>query len=458
MAKISKIILLLAIMISASVHGIIDPSLARAQNGIQFSDTEVINRFPDEMVFRIIVSSLDAEIESVKFAYTRENLYSSRSYTKDTIAFEPGSEVVLEYTLDTRDLTTPPLMTYLFYWEVKDSNGNKYQSEPVIIRYEDNRYDWQVLENEDIGVWWHDRSQAFGQTIFDIAAEAVAAQQDLFQTDLDFQMLIVISNTNEEFNSWHNIEHDWIGGQTFSDFGITNQIVQGESYQESWLYGVIPHEISHIFFNHVVHNPVVSVPVWLNEGVAQYNEFISHEWEIGLVESAAENNTLIPLTSLEDGFGSYDVDRVYLSYAEAYSAVAYLVDTYGSEGLSALLKAYKDGEATDKAFQNALGISADQFELDWADSVGAENYQIPTPWVMPTFFPSPTVYTPGEGASTDSGREPSQTPEPPAPDAPSGEEDLAPRPIRIMPLILLGTIFLLSAGIGFFILFRKRNI
>ena len=268
----------------------------------------------------------------------------------------------------------------------------------MLIRYEDNRYDWQVLENDAIGVWWHDRSQAFGQNIFDIAAAAVTYQQELFQTELDFQMRIVISNTDEEFHSWHNIEHDWIGGQTFSDFGITNQIVKGESFQDAWLNSVIPHEISHIFFNQVVHNPIVSVPVWLNEGVAQYNEFISHDWEINQVASAAEEKRLIPLTSLEDGFGSYDVDRVYLSYAEAYSAAAYLVETYGNVGLSKLLKAYKDGEPTDQAFQTSLGISADQFELDWAESVGAENYLIPTAWVLPTFFPSPTPNIPGEMA------------------------------------------------------------
>ncbi len=350
--------------------------------------------------------------------------------------------MVLEYTLDTRDLTTPPMMTYLFHWEVEDNNGVKYQSEPVIIRYEDNRFDWQVLENDAIGVWWHDRSEDFGQNIFDIAADAVSYQQELFQTELDFQMRIVISNTDEEFHSWHTIEHDWIGGQTFSNFGITNQIVKGESFQDSWLNGVIPHEISHIFFNHVVYNPVVSVPVWLNEGVAQYNEFISHEWEIDRVAAAAEDKKLIPLTSLEDGFGSYDVDRVYLSYAEAYSAAAYLVETYGNSGLSKLLKAYQDGEPTDQAFQTALGISADQFELDWAESVGAENYLIPTAWVMPTFFPSPTSFIPGENGTKVPDQGPAGTP---VPDA----EQNSSTPNTIVPLFfILLAIAVLGIGIG----------
>ncbi len=448
-----RISLLIVLITSFLFQGAVQFTPALAQNSVQFSETEVINHFPDELVFRVRVTSTGAYIESAKFAFTNEGLYSSRSYTKDPIDITAGTEVILEYVLDTRDFTTPPMMAYLFHWEVVDSDGNKYQSDPVTINYEDNRYDWQVLENDDIGVWWHDRSEAFGQTIFDIAADSVTHQQELFQTDLDFQMRIVISNSDEEFNSWHNIAHDWIGGQTFSNYGITNQIIKGENYQDAWLNSVIPHEISHIYFNQVVHNPIVSVPVWLNEGVAQYNEFISHDWEMNQVENAAQDGKLVPLSALEDGFGSYDVDRIYLSYAEAYSATAYLVETYGNVGLSSLLAAYKEGEPTDEAFQTALGISADQFELDWAASVGAENYLIPTAWVLPTFFPSPTSYILAGQGTAAPGQDPAETPAPPSADTQSGAEEPTQTQLTIMPfMIIVVVIAVLGIGIGVVVL------
>ncbi len=457
--RIYLLVLFVTTLVSQSAARI---TPAQAQNLIEFSSTEVINNFPNEMVFRVGVTSAGADIVSAKFSYTNENLYGSRSYTKDPIDFTPGQLVQLTYNLDTRDLTTPPMMSYLYHWEVVDADGNKVQTEEILIRYEDNRYEWQVLENEDIGVWWHDRSESFGQTIFDIAADAVSYQQVLFQTELDFQMRIVISNSKEEFNSWHSIGHDWIGGQTFSNFGITNQIVEGEYYQDVWLNGVIPHEISHIFFNHVVYNPTVSVPVWINEGVAQYNEFITHEWEMDQVETAAVDGSLIPLTALEDGFGSYNVERIYLSYAEAYSAAAYLVQTYGNEGLSALLAAYKEGELTDAAFQSTLGTSIDQFEMDWAESVGAENYLIPTVWAIPTFRPSPTAYLlPEQGTAI-----PSQSyTETPAPPLMESNEDSEKEPLFLpspFPLaIMAGIIILLGTSIGvvtlIYFLSRERD-
>lgn len=458
--RINLFVLLITVLV---LQGTAQITPAQAQNSIKFSITEVENHFPDEMIFRVTVTSTGADIVSAKFAFTNENLYGSRSYTKDPIEFTPGPTAHLSYTMDTRDITTPPMMTYLYHWEVVDADGNKVQSEEVFIRYEDNRYDWQLLENEDIGVWWHDRSESFGQTIFDIAAEAVSYQQELFQADLDFQMRIVISNTDTEFNSWHNIEHDWIGGQTFSNYGITNQIVEGEYYQDTWLNAVIPHEISHIFFNQVVYNPTVNVPVWLNEGIAQYNEFITHEWEMGLVETAAANSSLVPLKALEDGFGSYNVDRIYLSYAEAYSAAAYLVKTYGNEGLSALLAAYKEGETTDEAFQTALGISVGQFEMDWAESVGAENYLIPTAWVLPTFFPSPTSYILADQGTAVPDQVPAETPAPPSKENDEVlEKDSTFSPTLLPFVIIIVIIGFLAIGIGvvtllYFFLRKKRS-
>ncbi len=390
MSNKTKLWLLLFSVATAFFSFSIEPKTASAQSAVHFSETEVINHFPDELIFQSKVLSSAGNIISAKFIFTSENYYSTESFTKESLAILPGPEVSLEYILDTRDFTTPPMMTYTFHWEVETEHGVQYQSEPVTIRYEDTRFNWQVLENADIGVWWHDRPDSFGESIFEIAASAVEYQRVLFQTDLDYQMRIVISNSSEEFAAWHNISHDWVGGQTFSNYGVTVQIVGSESYQDIWLNGVIPHEISHLYFDQVTYNPTVSIPVWLNEGVAQYNEFVTHEWEATQVKSAAKDGRLIPLSSLANGFGAYDEERIYLAYHESLSAVTYLVDTYGSGGLSKLLLAYKEGISTDKAFQTTFGISIEQFELDWATSVGATVYAIPTARPLPTFFPSPT--------------------------------------------------------------------
>lgn len=368
---------------------------AQAQSPVQFTDLPVENHFPDHVVFRAEAASSGGQIIAAELAYTAVNIYSPASYTVEEVEITPGAQVSLEYILDTSDFTNPPGMTYSYEWRVRLEDGSEIISQPVSFRYTDTRYDWQTRENDLIGVWWHDKSQAFGQAVFEIAAAAVAAQSALFQVELENQLLVVINNDPQEFASWHTIAYDWVGGETYSNYGLTVQIVSGENPEDSWLYGVIPHEISHIFFAQLTYNPTVSIPVWLNEGVAQYNEFVSQDWVLDQVASAAAQGDLIPLSDLDRGFGAHDTERVYLAYYESLSAVSYLVETYGSAGLSGLLAAYKDGISTEKAFQQALGVSATQFELDWAASLGAVDYQISTPLPLPTFPPSPTFGSPG---------------------------------------------------------------
>jgi len=399
MTKKTRYIPRLFLIIISLLLGLITPTPCKAQAEVQFTDLGFENYFPDQLIFRSQATSTGSEIVEAEFAYTSENIYSPESYTVESLEITPGTDLTLEYALDTTEFTNPPFMTYSYHWRLELADGSEVRSEEITIRYADNRYDWQVLENDLVGVWWHDRPDEFGQAIFEISTAAVEAQQTLYQADLANQILVVINNTPEEFASWHLITYDWVGGETFSNYGITVQIVESSNPASSWLYGVIPHEISHIFFNQVTYNPTVSIPTWLNEGVAQYNEFSDNEWILEEVRDEAARGTLIPISSLERGFGAHNTNRVYLAYYEALSAVTYLVDTYGAEGLSALLAAYSEGTTTEDAFREAIGISATEFELEWAASLDAVDYVIPTPWPLPTFRSSPTMGSSSGGAT-----------------------------------------------------------
>ncbi|MCH7664028.1 MAG: hypothetical protein IH859_09210, partial [Chloroflexi bacterium] len=174
------------------------------------------------------------------------------------------------------------------------------------------------------------------------------------------------------------------------------------------------------------YNTTVSIPVWLNEGVATFNEYTDHSRELNEVEEIGQRGELVPLSSLARGFGrQVDENRFRLAYSEAVSAVTYLVETYGEDGLANLLAAYKSGMATEEAFMSALGVDATEFELSWAEWLGIPEglYVIPTAWPMPTFRPSPTANLIGSSLPATSSSEvevaqsvPPPTPVPPVPE------------------------------------------
>jgi len=392
--------ILVALIIAA---GLFSPVNVSAQDAVTFTDQSVENHFPDRLIFRVNVSSNVGEIVSAEFVSFSESYYSKGSISREDIEFQKGVDIRLEHVMETGNSTAVPMIPISYYWEVVDSQGVHHRSETMTIRYEDTRYKWNVKQNDQVEVWWHDRSDSFGTTVFDIAIKAIQRQRNLFQTGLDFPIVVLIYNSSAEFAEWHGISHDWVGGESYSAYGITTQIIDNAN-DTTWLQDVIPHEISHLYFEQVTHNPTVSIPVWLNEGVAQYNEFTENIWGLENVRAAAKTGKLISLTSLENGFGAFNEDRVRLAYDEALSAVTYLVDTYGEKGLGDLLKSYKAGDPTEKAFPSTFGISPEEFEIGWAAWAGYEGqYAVPTARTLPTPLPPPTMFVPqsrGEGFST----------------------------------------------------------
>jgi hypothetical protein len=357
--------------------------------GITFSETRVENNFPAGLTFEVTVVSEAGEIDAVTLVH---GLQGDISLTRVPMTVDPGEEVTVSYIWDTSSTTIPPSAPVIYHWEAADSAGNHVNSATGHFDYDDVRFAWQVQENENLAVWWHDRPDALGDRVFSIARNSLDAQASLYQAELAFPVRIIIYNDFEEFAAWHSFVSEFIGGQAFPALGITTQIVSAYGDQESWLQDVIPHEISHLYFYQVTYSPFTSPPSWLNEGIAQYNEQHSHRELLAYAQERILLGELLRLTALTGSFG-YTEDEVALAYAEGLSAVFYFVETYGEHGMGALLAAYKTGMNHDEAFQTAIGRSMPDFEQEWLAWLKAPEgmYGTPTPTATLVSLPMPTM-------------------------------------------------------------------
>ncbi len=358
-----------------------------AQSPIIFSDENTENNFPNNLTFTINAAAAEGEIVSAKFYYIVRNGVST---TQEQIDITSAAQQELTYVWDTADITVVPSTAVFYHWELTDSAGNRVKSDEQIVYYDDIRYDWQVFENDDIAVWQHDREKKLGESVFAIAERAIEQQKELFQTDLDYQIRIILYNDFDEFAAWHGYVNEFIGGQAFPTQGITTQNVESYSALDRWLNDVIPHEISHLYLYQASSHPLSNVPAWLNEGIAQYNEFSANDYMLDYVRETAQSGDLLRLYSLGGNFGN-DEYTVRLSYAESLSAATYLVETYGEEGLKKLLAAYKSGKSDDEALMEGLDVSLITFEQGWLAWLDAPDGLYPTPTAVATLVPVPTA-------------------------------------------------------------------
>jgi hypothetical protein len=117
---------------------------------------------------------------------------------------------------------------------------------------------------------------------------------------------------------------------------------------------ILPHEIGHIIFREFVGFDNHRIPLWLDEGVASFQEKYKFSTSNKLVKNAIDNGSFIPLEELS-GVDSMSIansnsQSAQVFYAEAISAVGYLIDAFGSDEFVEFCQKLRDNDT----FENAI--------------------------------------------------------------------------------------------------------
>jgi len=131
--------------------------------------------------------------------------------------------------------------------------------------------------------------------------------------------------------------------------------IHSYTYAEGFFETILPHEMGHIIFREFVGFGNRSIPTWLDEGVAFYQETSRRETASKIVEEAMKNGSFINLQRLATLNPQFMPDRglVDLFYAESLSIVDYLIKKFGSDAFVTFCQALRDK----KDFASALSSS-----------------------------------------------------------------------------------------------------
>jgi hypothetical protein len=336
------------------------------QTAIEFRNASVEGNYPDGVTFRVEICGRPASSRVVfNYSLAPESI-ETWSWFRNYQAVDEGQTSDdcdrRKFYLETNDLEIPPFSPIKYYWSVIENADVNIESEKAVYYYQDVSHDWKKMAEDGLIVWWHDRPDSFAQEVLSIANRAEKDQVAYYGMSLQSPITIVIANTTEEFYTWQEVQEN-IGGEAFSDMYLTIQLVPDEPGYYEWLGDVIPHEISHIYFNHLV-KPYSGSPAWLNEGMASYLEYNNHDADWLIVRNGFQSGKLRSLQDLKFDFGK-GADEINLVYAESYYAVLYMHEVYGADAVSKLLYEFSKGSGADAAFKKAFGRDAEGFAADF---------------------------------------------------------------------------------------------
>lgn len=211
--------------------------------------------------------------------------------------------------------------------------------------------EWKELKSEHFIVYYAE-DYAFSQEVLTraeryydrIASDLGYSRYDNFW-QWDNRAKIYIYRDHAEFLAATG-KKPWIHGRAIYDKRVIMSYRQGQGFLDE----LLPHELAHLIFRDFV-GFKGEVPLWMDEGVAQWEEAERRTWAINFVKELIRNGEYIPLAELTR-IGSGSEDDVALSsklYAQAVTLVGYLIEKYGPTKFALLCRQLRDGKSIDEA-------------------------------------------------------------------------------------------------------------
>ena len=320
------------------------------------SDTYEID-FPDEVLFRLEAEST-RPITGVTFFY-RVARQKVRIYGYPE--FNPSTHLTADFRLRTSGASyLPSGVDIEYYYRIEDADGNTATTERSVLEYRDPRYDWQELRQGDLVVIWHDTpSERVREATAEVGRRLDRAVKLIGLEESPPMKAVLVSTPGEAGQVFPLVSETarrghLYGGFAFGDYDLF--VLAGLNAD-----GMV-HEATHLLLAEAVDSPLARVPAWLNEGLATHFEG-DRGWREGTVESAARRGALLKLRGMNSVPGRPEDVRLF--YAQAWSIVKHMIDTYGYERVTALLEALNSGNRIDAAILVVYGVSLEELERQW---------------------------------------------------------------------------------------------
>jgi hypothetical protein len=155
---------------------------------------------------------------------------------------------------------------------------------------------------------------------------------------------------------------EWSGGVALTEFSII--AISIPLVELDWGKRALVHELTHLIVYQATFSPYGQLPLWLDEGLATYNEGELNPVIRSHLETAILEDELISVRSLCSPFSAY-TDKASLSYGQSYSLVKYLLDNYGQNKILDLLALLKKGSTYDEALTEVYGFNIDGLDARW---------------------------------------------------------------------------------------------
>ncbi len=341
------------------------PTADAGAEAIRIVSSAVHAEFPTSLTFAAEAESAHP-ITKVELRYRIKKVTTASVTATVMPAFTPAERVSATWVWDTRKESLPPGAEIEYQWKIADQGGGVLETPWERFIFEDGRHPWQEIQEGGIRLFWYEGDRSFAEALMRAVQKALEKLEREAGATLQSDARIYIYASTAELHDALIFPQEWTGGLTFADYGI---IVIGISPSlQSWGERIMAHEMTHLVIHQLIYGPLAVLPAWLDEGLAMNAEGDLRPDLAAMLADALASDSLFSLRSLSGAFPA-DYDAAGLAYAQSFSVVKYLLDTYGREKMQSLIYAFKGGATADEALTRVYGFDVEGLEKEWLSSI-----------------------------------------------------------------------------------------
>ena len=232
-----------------------------------------------------------------------------------------------------------------------------------IVQYDD--FDWSYIQTKHFDIYYYGEGRKQADFVAHFAEEGYEKIKLLLGWGLNNRSDIILYNSHNDFQQTNVVPiymEEGIGGVTEL---MKNRMVIPYDGSLSEFKHVIYHELVHVFINdgiyggsimNMLKNSNIFIPLWMNEGLAEY---CADDWNTNSdmwLRDIAINYSQLPDISQLNG---------YLAYRGGQSVWSFITEKWGEEVISEIFKQVKYKRDVNKGIEEALGINIKTLSEQW---------------------------------------------------------------------------------------------
>ncbi len=228
------------------------------------------------------------------------------------------------------------------------------------------KFDWKIYRAPHFDVHYYDAVEPQLQSLVSAMESAYLDVSRQLDHEVRERIPIILYATHSDFEQTNVILEELDEGIGAFAEPFSNRMVVPVDDPPDFRFALIKHELTHIFEYDILFGGSLRrtlrarPPLWLMEGLASYIGDDEDAFAQMIIRDGVVNNLVPPINQIPNG---------YLAYRYGHAVFDFIEQEYGKEGLRTFLFEFRKvllANNLEKAFQDAFGLSIDQFDRRFA--------------------------------------------------------------------------------------------